>query len=66
MIMFGITSFMFALGIITLVLETTVEFQYILLNSDPLKLAIISTVWATITRLMVRPPDASMPSACPN
>ena len=51
---------MFALGIIALVLETTAGFQHTLSSIITPELAIISAVWATITRLMVRLYDALM------
>jgi hypothetical protein len=58
MFMFGITTFMFALGIIALVLATLLGCQLmkaILADSDlGSSFLISSAVWATITRLMVR------------
>ena len=68
MCMFGITTFMFALGIIALVLKTTLDL--ILFNTsitDAVEGVYIRGVyyyvWATITCLMVRLHDAFMPSA---
>jgi hypothetical protein len=60
--MFGITTFMFALGIIALVLETAFGFQQMQLFLDPTttnvwssyRTNVIIAVGATITRLMVR------------
>ena len=61
--MFGITTFMFVLGIIALVLETAFGFQQMQLLLDPTagnawssaRTNVIIAVGATITRLMVRP-----------
>ena len=64
MIMFGITTFMFALGIITLVLATTLEFLQI--SSDGKygpSYEINSYAWAIIVCLMVRLHDAFILSA---
>ena len=67
MSMFGITTFMFALGIIALVLEITIEF---LMAKTGLYIPfstkfyfICSYVRGTITCLMVRLGDAFMPSS---
>ena len=62
MVMFGVTTFMFVLGIIALVLETALGFQQMRLFLDPsasnvwssYHTNIIIAVGATITRLMVR------------
>jgi hypothetical protein len=62
MFMFGITTFMFVLGIIALVLETAFGFQQMQLFLDPTagnvwssaRTNVIIAVGATITRLMVR------------
>jgi hypothetical protein len=66
--MFGITTFMFALGIIALVLETMMGFRiaepdFTISHSDNFY-ARYYYVWATITCLMVRLRlrDAFMPS----
>jgi hypothetical protein len=69
--MFGITTFMFILGIIAMVLETALGFQQMQLFLDPTsgnvwssnRTNVIVAVGATITRLMVRSYDTSMPSA---
>ncbi len=69
--MFGITTFMFVLGIIALVLETSLGFQQMQLFLDPTagniwssnRTNVIIAVGATISRLMVRLHGASMPSA---
>ena len=67
--MFGITTFMFALGIIALVLETTLGFQLVQYMSDPLtnntgpSYQVRYYIWAATTCLMVRFHDALMPSA---
>ena len=62
--MFGMTTFMFALGIIALVMVTVLGCQLMkstLMNSDVGSSFLISSaVWATITRLMVRSNDAFM------
>jgi len=60
--MFGITTFMFALGLIALVLETAFGFQQMQLFLDPSSPGVWSSyhtnviiaVGATITRIMVR------------
>jgi hypothetical protein len=60
--MFSITTFMFALGLIALVLETALNFQQMKLFLDPTSggiwsstdTNIIIAVGATITRIMVR------------
>jgi hypothetical protein len=62
--MFGITTFMFALGIISLVLETTLVFQ-LAQNFAPIlstSYVIRYNVWGTITCLIVRFGDAFVPS----
>jgi hypothetical protein len=69
MIMFGITTFMFVLGIIALVLETALGFQQMQLFLNPsgtnvwssYHINVIIAVGGTITRLMVR--SHSIPSA---
>ncbi len=69
MFMFGVTTFMFILGIIALVLETALGFQQMTLFLNPssgsvwssYQTNVIIAVGATITRLMVRPHDTSMP-----
>ena len=69
--MFGITTFMFILGIIAMVLETALGFQQMQLFLDPAsgnvwssnRTNVIIAVGATITRMMVRPRDVSMSSA---
>ncbi len=69
--MFGITTFMFILGIIALVLERALGFQYMQLLLDPTaaniwpsyRFLVVSILEATIARLMVRLHDPSMPSA---
>ena len=69
MFMFGITTFMFFLGIITLVLETALGFQEMQLFLDPTagnvwssyRTNIIIAVGATFTRLMVRLHDSPIP-----
>ena len=69
--MFGITTFMFILGIIAMVLETALGFQQMQLFLDPTsgnvwssnRTNVIIAVGATITRLMVRLHDTFMPSA---
>ena len=63
MIMFGITTFMFALGIIALVLETTISFQTAAPIADLSTYRTHYYVWATVTCLMVRFHDAFMQSA---
>ena len=63
MFMFGVTTFMFVLGIIALVLETAFGFQQMQLFLDltagnvwsSARTNVIIAVGATITRLMVRP-----------
>ena len=68
--MFGITTFMFALGIIALVLVTTLQFlesQLLAPSLDPSNDLWPSyfrhyNVWATIARLLVRSHDAFVPS----
>ena len=60
--MFGTTTFMFILGIIALVLETTLGFQQMQLFLNPdasgvwssYRTNVVIAVGATITRLMVR------------
>ena len=59
MTMFGITTLMFSLGIVTLVLETMNKFRTFDNSISP----IIYNAWATTTCLMVRLRDAFMPSA---
>lgn len=62
MFMFGTTTFMFILGIIALVLETTLGFQQMQLFLNPdaggvwssYRTNVVIAVGATITRLMVR------------
>ena len=65
MCMFGITAFMFALGVIAMVLDTTMGFltaePHFDSHGDPFY-ARCYYVWATITCLMVRLRDAFMPS----
>jgi hypothetical protein len=69
--MFGVTTFMFILGIIAMVLETALGFQQMQLFLDPTsgnvwssnRTNVIVAVGATITRLMVRLHDTSIPSA---
>lgn len=69
--MFGITTFMFILGIIAMVLETALGFQQMQLFLDPTsgnvwssnRTNVIVAVGATITRLMVRLHDTLIPSA---
>src|ERR1700761_610001 len=73
MIMFGITTFTFVLGIIALALDIKFQFQATLLDngqdSDPFHSPLmisfrgITATWATITRLMVSPHDTLMSSA---
>jgi hypothetical protein len=62
MFMFGITTFMLALGIIALVLVTVYNFQLmeaaLVDSSDGTSEFYILTAWGTITRLMVRLNDA--------
>src|ERR1700761_7553031 len=68
MIMFGITTFIFVLGIIALVLVIIFQLQATLLvfEQDSTNPSLVisfrgtSTAWATVTRLMVRPNDAFM------
>ena len=69
--MFGITTFMFVLGIILLVLETALGFQQMQLFLDPTagnvwssyRTNVINAVGATFTRLMVRLHDVPIPSS---
>jgi hypothetical protein len=69
--MFGITTFMFILGVIAMVLETALGFQQMQLFLDPTsgnvwssnRTNVIIAVGATITRMMVRLRDVFMPSA---
>jgi hypothetical protein len=66
--MFGITTFQFALGIVALVLVTTLGFQtmrtILFLNSGlPLSFEITSYAWAGITCLMVCSHDPFISSA---
>jgi hypothetical protein len=69
--MFGIMTFMFVLGLIALVLDTTLGFQQMQLLLDSTgsgiwsstKTNIIIAVGATITRIMVRLLDACFPFA---
>ena len=65
--MFGMTTFMFVLGIIALVTVTALEYQWLKVAFAGNKLGHTffntSTVWATITRLMVRYNDTIMLSA---
>ena len=71
MIMFGVTTFIFVLGIIALVLSIIFQFQATLLDNEqgPIDSSLlisfrgITTAWATVTRLMVRPRDALTSSA---
>ena len=66
MFMFGITTFMFALGIIALVLETTLLFEMWKLIFDPPSTnqdsyyTLCYRIWAIVTCLMVRFYDALM------
>jgi hypothetical protein len=68
MILFGITTFMFALGIVALVLKTMLD---LILFHTSITDALYGIyfdsinyyVWAAITCLMVRLHDAFMPSA---
>jgi hypothetical protein len=70
MFMFGTTTFMFILGIITLALQTTLGFQQmqLLLNPDasgvwsPYRTNVVIAVEASITRLMVSPQCCLLPS----
>jgi hypothetical protein len=69
MFMFGITTFMFALGIVALVLVTTLGFkitQMIFYPTSNLHVAAYYYAWASITCLMVRWLGAFMPSASLN
>ena len=59
--MFGITTFMFALGNIALVLETTLEFQIAKSISGYDTYGTYYYVWAAITCLMVSLCDAFVP-----
>ncbi|KAH9173001.1 hypothetical protein EDB89DRAFT_1962164 [Lactarius sanguifluus] len=68
MFMFVITTLMFALAIVALVLRTTLGFQAMQLflmpfpqTWSPHRVIVVSLVEATITRLMVGLHDASMP-----
>jgi hypothetical protein len=70
MILFGITTFMFALGIVALVLKTELDlelFTYSKSISDATEGVYFNDAyyyaWATITCLMVRLHDAFMPPA---
>ena len=71
MSMIGITTFMFVLGSITLVLETALGFQEMQLFLDPTagnvwssyRTKVVILVVTTFTRLMVRLQDSPMPSA---
>ena len=65
MIMFGITTLMFVLGIIRLVLETVLAFQlfFDLTAGDFSSTYSTSVIIATVSRLMVRLQDAPIPSA---
>ena len=68
MFMFGITTFMFILGIITLVLETTLVFQEMQLFLDFTDRIVqssnrISVVSSIFSRTMVRLHDAPISSA---
>ena len=68
--MFSITTFMFVLGLIALVLETALGFQQMQLFLDPTSggiwssthTNIIIAVGATITRIMVRLEQRCHPS----
>jgi hypothetical protein len=70
--MFAVTAFMFALGLITLVLEMALGFQQIQLLLDPTsggiwsstQTNVIIAVGATITRIMVRLGRAQL-NVCP-
>ena len=67
MFMFGITTFIFALGIIALALERTGNFRVAELRLNP-SLSDTSFIrynyaWAVITSLMVRLRDVLMPFA---
>ena len=61
MFMFGMTTFMFALGIIALVMVTDLGCQWVkavLSGNEPgHEFFNTSAVWATITRLVVRSND---------
>ena len=65
--MFGMTTFMFALAIIALVMVTALGCQWVksvLAGNEPgPSFFNTSAVWATITRLMVRSNNAIMLSA---
>ena len=71
MIMFGITTSIFVLGTFGLVLSIIFQFQATLLDNEdyPTNSSLlisfrgITTAWAAVTRLMVRPHDAFMSSA---
>jgi hypothetical protein len=66
MFMFGITTFMFALGIVALVLVITLEFkivQIIFSSTSDVYIDAYYYAWASITCLMVRLLDVFMPSA---
>ena len=71
--MFGITTFMFVLGFITLVLETAFGFQQMQLllgptdgNGFSYRTDVLNVVGATVTRLMVRLHNAPILSALVN
>jgi hypothetical protein len=68
MFMFGITTFMFALGIVALVLVITLEFKitHISYSTSDLHIDAYYYAWASITCLMVRCLGAFMPSASLN
>ncbi|KAH9173212.1 hypothetical protein EDB89DRAFT_2068972 [Lactarius sanguifluus] len=71
MVMFSITTFTFVLGIISLVLQTALEFQQTWWLLDPTaenvwplgRIGSVSIVAETIRRLMVQLHNASLPSA---
>ena len=62
--MFGVTTFMFTLGIIALILETTLKFREAQSIFDPNHADDMPyyLAWATITCLMVRFHYTLMPS----
>jgi hypothetical protein len=63
--MFGITTFMFALGIVALVLVTTLGFKIthsMFYGDFEQDFVFYYYAWAAITCLMVRLLDTSMPS----
>jgi hypothetical protein len=60
MSMFGITTFMFSLGILALVLEAT--FVYQMNSANDTSYVIWYFVWATMTCLTVRLRDSFLPS----